>query len=175
MCSRVVGSVVGGTARFTLAWNTDRTPNGNRVAVLMANGLTAARREPLPTPPPPLVGPPQQASLEPPASPAPKADPPKPMTVTGSAFFVSVEGDLVTIAHVVKGCANATITGQGAAHGVAKDAKTDLAPLRLDAKPAAPLTPAVFRTTSLQLGKAVYVLGFPYAGAINQGELRPPT
>ena len=89
------------------------------------------------------------------------------MTVTGSAFFVSADGDLVTNAHVVKGCASARITGRGTAHGVAKDAKNDLAPLRLDTKPTAPLTPAVFRTTPLQLGEAVYVLGFPTAGALD--------
>ena len=161
--------VAGGTAGFTLAWNTDRYPNGNRIAVLMANGLTASRSQPLPAPPPPPVVPPQQASLEPPASPAPKADPPKPVTVTGSAFIVSSEGDFVTNAHVVKGCASATIPGRGTAHLVAKDAKNDLALLRLDAKPVAPLTPAVFRTTPLQLGEAVYVLGFPYAGALDNG------
>ena len=162
--------VAGGTAGFTLAWNTDRCPNGNRVAVLMANGLMASRKEPLPAPPPP-VAPPQQASLEPPARPAPKADPPKPVTVTGSAFFVSVEGDLVTNAHVVKGCASATITGRGTAYLVAKDAKNDLALLRLDTKPAAPLTPAVFRRTPLQLGEAVYGRWLPHCGRARQSWL----
>ena len=159
--------VAGGTAGFTLAWNTDRTPNGNRVAVLMANGLMASRNQQQPAPAPPPAAQPQQASREPPASPAPVADPPKPVTVTGSAFFVSAEGDLVTNAHVVKGCMSATITGRGTVHLVAKDAKNDLALLRLDAKPAAPLTPAVFRTTPLQLGEAVTILGFPTAGALD--------
>ena len=65
-------------------------------------------------------------------------------------------------------CASATVTGRGTAHGVAKDAKTDLAPQRLDAEPAAPLAPAVFRTMPLQLGEAVYVLGFPLCGRARQ-------
>ena len=161
----------GGTVGFTLAWSLDQFPNAIRVAIAMANSLSASRFHPdypapapAPSPAPAPVAPPQVASLE-----TPKTEPPKPVMVTGSGFFVSAEGDLVTNNHVIKGCANATITGRGTAHLVAKDAKNDLALLRLDAKPAEPLKPAAFRTTPLQLGEAVYVLGFPYAGALDNG------
>ena len=163
----------GGTVGFTASWDTTAYPAGNRVAVFMANSLMRGRSkletpppapQPSAPPPPSPVAPPQVASLE-----TPKAVPPKPVTITGSAFFVSDAGDLLTNNHVIKGCDTATVTGRGTARIVAKDAKNDLALLRLDAKPAAPLTPAVFRTTPLQLGEAVYVLGFPYAGALDNG------
>ena len=50
---------------------------------------------------------------------------------------------------VRESCAGATVIGRVTAYHVAKDAKSDLSPQRLDAKRTAPLTPAVFRTTPL--------------------------
>ncbi|MDX7952659.1 S1C family serine protease [Lichenihabitans sp. Uapishka_5] len=61
---------------------------------------------------------------------------------------------------------------RGTAHGMARDSKTDLAPLRLDAKPPVPLTTAVFRTTPLHLGEAVVGRRLPHCGCARQrGEL----
>ncbi len=167
--SRYIG-IPGGTVGFTATWNTNLLPNGVRVAVVMANGLLPSRSLPdVAATEPQLraaapVAPPQQASLE-----APRATAPATVTVTGSAFFVSTDGDLITNNHVVKGCASATITGRGSAHLVAKDAKNDLALVRLDSKPAGAVRTAAFRTAPMQLGEAVYVLGFPYAGALDNG------
>ncbi len=162
--------IPGGTVGFTATWNTVLLPNANRVAVVMANGLLPSRSQPdVATSEPPgsaaaPVAPPQQASLE-----APKPAPPATVTVTGSAFFVSADGDLVTNNHVIKGCESATIVGRGTARIVAKDPKNDLALLRLNQKPADAIKPAAFRASPTQLGEAVYVLGYPYAGALDNG------
>ncbi len=125
-------AIPGGSVGFTATWNTNLLPNAIRVAVVMANGLLPSRSLPdvaATEPQPPAaapVAPPQQASLE-----APRAASPAPVTVTGSAFFVSADGDLITNNHVVQGCTSATIIGHGSAHLVAKDAKNDLALIKL--------------------------------------------
>lgn len=85
--------IAGGIVGFTVSWNTTALPNGIRVAVLMANGLLPSHAKPDDQP----LAPPQVASLEP-----PRTEPPKPVTVTGSALFVSETGDLVTNNHVIK-------------------------------------------------------------------------
>lgn len=86
---------------------------------------------------------------------------------TGSGFFVSRDGALLTNAHVVEGCSEAAITGFGKATIVATTRKDDLALLRL-ATPAR-TEAARFRREPSQLGESVYVLGFPLAGQLDNG------
>ncbi len=161
-------AVPGGSVGFTFTWNTNAFPAGNRISVLMANGLFPSRNTAEATvannPQPQEAPPPQTASLE-----APKVAPSL-VTVSGSAFFVSADGDLVTNNHVIKGCDGATVVGRGSAKIVAKDARNDLALLHLTVKPeAGSIKPLAFRSTPIQLGETAYALGFPYAGALDNG------
>lgn len=76
--------------------------------------------------------------------------------MTGSGFYVSADGDLVTNAHVVQGCTEAVVVERGAARIVARDSRNDLALLRLAARPEpGAVRPVLFRSTPLQLGESV--------------------
>lgn len=87
---------------------------------------------------------------------------------TGSGFFVSRDGALLTNAHVVDRCTEApTITGFGRATIVAMSKTDDLALLRL--APPTKTEAVRFRKEASQLGEAVYVLGFPLAGQLDNG------
>lgn len=86
---------------------------------------------------------------------------------TGSGFFVNKEGVVLTNAHVVEGCEDATLTGYGKARIVAVDKTNDFALLKVTT-PAA-TDPVRFRRSGLQLGEAIYVLGFPLAGQLDNG------
>ena len=112
-----------GAVGFTATWSTDYFPNGNRVAVVMANGLFphhSLPTESVPDSPPKVaVAPaPQLAALEP-----PQPSPSKTVIVTGSGFYVSAVGDLVTNNHVIKGCNDAVVVKHGTARIVARDAR----------------------------------------------------
>ncbi len=161
-------AVSGGSVGFTVSWNTDFFPNGNRVAVVMANELLPQRYVPneVPNTSAADAAVPSQSA----ASEALKATPSTPVIVTGSAFYVTADGDLVTNNHVVKGCDGAVVVRHGAAKIVARDNKNDLALLHLVARPeAGTVRPVSFRSAPIQLGEAVYVLGYPYAGALDNG------
>lgn len=103
------------------------------------------------------------------AKPSKKQDKPESSgsTSTGSGFFVNTEGVALTNAHVVEGCEDATLTGYGKARIVALDKANDFALLKVTA-PAA-TDPVRFRRSGLQLGEAIYVLGFPLAGQLDNG------
>ncbi len=155
----------GGTVGFTTTWSTDYFPNGNRVAVVMANGLFPHRSVP-DSPPPVATAPaPQPAALEP-SQPSPS----RTVIVTGSGFYVSANGDLITNNHVIKGCDDAVVVKRGTARIVARDVKNDLALLHLVARPdTGTVKPVAFRSTPMQLGESVYVLGYPYSGMLDNG------
>ncbi|UDL94692.1 serine protease [Lichenihabitans sp. PAMC28606] len=179
----------GGSLGFTLRWDKAVVPLGNRIATLMANmmflgydnsqpNVAAVSQAPasLPqaAPSPPQVYPspgqstlPQTAALEPPKDAAPTSN----TIVTGSAFFVSSDGALITNNHVIKGCSSAVVIGRGAATISATDARNDLALLRLMTKPSDPMgvKPVAFRSTPTELGETVFALGFPYAGTLDNG------
>ncbi len=89
------------------------------------------------------------------------------VTSTGSGFFVSADGAVLTNAHVVEGCEDAVIAGYGKARIAATDTTNDLALLKL----AGPVstTPVRFRRKPLQLGETAYVMGFPLAGQLDNG------
>ncbi len=107
-----------------------------------------------------------EASVERPAA-KPEKGAGKERVYTGSGFFVSRDGAVLTNAHVVEGCAEATITGFGKAAIIAANKKDDLALLKLTT--AAKTEGVRFRKTGAQLGEAIYVLGFPLAGQLDNG------
>ena len=156
-----------GSVGFTAMWSTDYFPNGNRVAVLMANGLFPHHSAPDASAPPAVAQAPapQPAALEP-----PQPSPSKTVIVTGSGFYVSPNGDVLTNNHVVKGCDEAVVVKHGTARIVARDTRNDLALLHLVTRPEpGTVRPVAFRSTPMQLGESVYVLGYPYSGMLDNG------
>ncbi len=90
------------------------------------------------------------------------------VTGSGSGFFVSEEGHVLSNAHVVKGCRRLQVQPPGGeatdASLLASAAADDLALLKLETDPAAA---AQFRTGApLRQGESVLAYGFPLAGAL---------
>ncbi len=83
--------------------------------------------------------------------------------VTGSGFFVTAKGRLVTNAHVVEGCRSIEIGGHGAARVVTADAAADLALLEFvpGAGRTAAVPVAVLSSVPPRLGADVVLLGYP--------------
>jgi S1-C subfamily serine protease len=86
---------------------------------------------------------------------------PAPTTFSGTAFFVSKEGNALTNAHVVEDCKRITVKGR-TARLIATDQKNDLALLAT-----AVTSPkwATLRPT-IQLGEDVVAFGFPLSGLL---------
>jgi S1-C subfamily serine protease len=87
-------------------------------------------------------------------------------TVTGSGFFLSSDGYLLTNLHVVSGCRTASFKIGGIAASAPvlfSDAKDDLAVLKYEHPPAF----LAFRDDQrLKLGENVAVMGYPLAGVV---------
>lgn len=92
---------------------------------------------------------------------------------SGTGFYVSKNGDIITNRHVVRNCESITTrSGQDvrAARLVAYDEEKDLAVLRVEGRPPA-VAPLRWNLASLRAGQKVSVIGYPgEAGA--RGELR---
>ncbi|WP_420448545.1 S1C family serine protease [Candidatus Palauibacter sp.] len=87
---------------------------------------------------------------------------------TGSGFYVSRSGHVLTNAHVVEQCREVRIPPTGTAEIVARDDASDLALLKNDI--ANQPIPAIFRGgRGVQPGAAVVVIGFPLQGIISSG------
>jgi serine protease Do len=171
-------ATAGGSVGFTLSWQ-DAALHGDRLSTVMSNMLftreAAASTNPSalspPSPSPTQQQPPQVAVVTPPPQiTTPKQEPKPAQILTGSGFFVSFEGDILTNSHVVAGCSEALVLDHGSARIVARDSRNDLALLRLktvnaEKKPA----PVKFRSGAIQLGEATYVLGYPLAGRLDNG------
>ena len=91
----------------------------------------------------------------------------------GSGVVVSREGDILTNDHVIKGCQKIRILPQSMdAKVMAKDAKNDLALLRLDTSAGAvsTMSPARLRSSrGIQLGDDLVVVGYPLPGLLSSG------
>ena len=83
-------------------------------------------------------------------------------TSTGTGFFISADGFIVTCAHVIEGAKSITVSVDGNAFNakvVAKDTNTDMAILKINHSPSRYFRLASFSEASL--GDKVFVLGFP--------------
>ena len=87
---------------------------------------------------------------------------------TGSAFFVSSSGHLVTNAHVVEECSIADVSNDsfaGQATVIARDNLNDVAVLKVEVDESVPLT---FRKQRPELGESVVVFGYPLSGTLTE-------
>lgn len=78
----------------------------------------------------------------------------------GSGFFVNDDGLIVTNNHVVEGCSTLTVPGYGQARIMSTDSDLDLAAIKIEGEPKAWAT---IRTTPVELGEDVVMLGYPLA------------
>jgi S1-C subfamily serine protease len=149
--------IPGGSVGFTWRFDPNRIPDGYRVSVLMS-ALFIARA----AAPPTVASAPD--SPVPPRAPAPQPASPVARVSTGSGFFVSRNGHVVTNAHVVAGCTAVHVQGRNG-YVSARDTRNDLALVETSQA----TEPLPVRSTSVELGEAVYALGFPLAGVLDNG------
>jgi S1-C subfamily serine protease len=86
-------------------------------------------------------------------------------TTTGTGFFVTQDGYVLTNRHVVDRCGSITIHDHGLAVVKEVDDANDLALLKIQTSTKA----ATFRRKSPGLGDSVFALGFPYSGVLGAG------
>jgi len=86
---------------------------------------------------------------------------------SGTGFFVSAEGHLITNAHVVEGCSAPKITSGLAspvsARVLARDTSNDLALIKSDLKPPAPAS----LRAGVKIGEAIATFGYPLVGLLS--------
>lgn len=83
---------------------------------------------------------------------------------TGTGFFISANGHLLTNQHVIRGCNRITTEGHGDATIVTSDTKTDLAILKVERGSD---RWAALRMEPPRLGESVYVFGYPLQGVLS--------
>jgi S1-C subfamily serine protease len=116
-----------------------------------------------------LEGPPRDPFARPsPVAAPPAAPPPRDKRAsTGTGFFVSPRGHVLTNHHVVENCGTITVALEGnvsqSARVIARDSKNDLALLATTG-----LTPSAIPNLRMgvRLGESVFVYGFPLAGLL---------
>lgn len=156
-----------GILGFTMWWNeNDPRLFGDRISTLVSASLRAA-----------MTGAPFTAPMNPqnvvsapgPAARAPETRAPPPERKEGgqgTGFFVTVEGLMVTNAHVVEGCSTVTViserAGTSLAEVVARDTTNDLALLKAKNKPQ---SVASIRL-GVRVGEPVAAFGFPLSGLL---------
>ena len=87
---------------------------------------------------------------------------------SGTGFYVTTDGLLVTNAHVVRGCERITLANGSRLSIVDVDAASDLALLRdIDAEVTTPL--ALRQGRGVRLAESVLVAGYPLAGLLSSG------
>ncbi len=171
----------GAVTGFALEWNNEaENVNAERIAVIDSAVLGASMKGEFFVDPPDggapqaeaRVGPPpeqQPAAL--PRDPAPEPPRDKDTVSTGTGFFVSDNGYLVTNAHVVADCTKVLVkTDDGTvleAARTATDTTNDLAILKLDfALGKAPKRVAALRIGT-RLGEGVEAFGFPHSDLLS--------
>jgi S1-C subfamily serine protease len=162
-----------GILGFDMGWSSDDAPvYGSRLVTIVSGSLWASMTgAPFPTTPRAIYpwerSDPEIASAPPSAPPqttsaSAQAEPPKTTFSTGSGFFVSKAGHIVTNAHVVKDCATITVRPDGAtpvpAQVLARDATNDLAVLKI----AGPVERTLPIRPSVRLGEGIAAFGFPH-------------
>jgi uncharacterized protein len=103
---------------------------------------------------------PRQAAPISPASKKPDSE-----AFSGTAFFVSRDGKVLTNAHVVRGCRQISVNTEGqssAAEVLARDDRNDLALLTVDLHPAQ----LINWRLSVRQGEDIVVYGFPLSGVL---------
>lgn len=115
-----------------------------------------------------IVGPPEKES----PTIQSRNDAPSRVTSTGSGFFVSTQGHVLTNNHVIKGCEAIYIadsSGRFQAEKLGLDAALDLALLKIKHRPE---SVATFRDGKVvQAGESVTVVGYPLRGLLASGPI----
>lgn len=110
---------------------------------------------------------PAQAAAGAPGAPTP----PTRAKSTGSGFFITRQGHLITNAHVVEGCKEVTVAHIGSSPSsatiVAKDKQNDLA--LLQAGTPVPAIAALRGARQIRQGETVVAYGFPLTGIVSSG------
>ena len=144
-----------GTTGFTFSWSEGVFPAGQRTSVLLSNLFFTEISEH------PNTG----------AIPLPDADSgpneAEPKISTGSGFFVSSDGVGITNQHVIEDCDTIVLPGYGQALIIKTDPSNDLAMIELRNKKRTSF--AIVRKEPATLGEPVFAIGFPLAGALDNG------
>lgn len=162
-----------GLLGFDMGWADDDAPvYGNRLVTVISGSLWATMTgAPFPTTPrasypwetrePEVASAPRSLPSQPTSTPA--QEPPKKTSSSGSGFFVSKAGHVLTNAHVVEGCSTILVRPDGAvgipAEVLARDAINDLAVLKVAI--AADKTLPI--RASVRLGEGIAAFGFPHS------------
>lgn len=106
----------------------------------------------------------REMSPKAPTVPSPSVGRPS-LAATGSAFFISLDGYLLTNAHVVDGCTDVRLKGEGrSVRVIQRDMTNDLALLKSEFRPQ---TAARFRSgRTVRSGDVAIVVGFPLSGLL---------
>lgn len=163
-----------GILGFDMSWSDDDAPvYGNRLVTVISGSLWAAMTgAPFPTTKrvrfPWEPGEPEIASAPRTAPPTTTPasvpqEPPKAKSSSGSGFFVSKAGHVVTNAHVVQDCSVITVRPDGAvavpAQVLARDVINDLAVLKIGG----PAERTLAIRPSVRLGEGIAAFGFPHS------------
>jgi len=162
-----------GILGFDMGWADDDAPvYGNRLVTVISGSLWATMTgAPFPTTPrasypweprePEVASAPRSMPSQPVSTPAP--EPPKKTSSSGSGFFVSKAGHVMTNAHVINDCSTITARPDGAiavpAQVLARDATNDLAVLKI----AGSSDRALPIRGSVRLGENIAAFGFPHS------------
>lgn len=162
-----------GILGFDMSWSDDDAPvYGKRLVTVISGSLWATMTgAPFPTtqrggypwerPTEPEVASQQRPAAPPPAPTA--QEPTKVRFSTGSGFFVSKAGHILTNAHVVTDCSTITARSDGSiaviAQMLARDAANDLAVLKV----AGPVERSLSIRPSIRLGEGIAAFGFPHS------------
>ncbi len=126
---------------------------------------SAAPTNPSPAPSNPVAVPPTAKASIPDAATSPKKE--ESSVSSGTGFYVSREGHILTNSHIVASCKQIVVRHPDrtleAAQKVAEDSTNDLALLRVDRRP---VTVATFRQTPAEPGESVMAIGFPLSGLL---------
>jgi S1-C subfamily serine protease len=150
-----------GTVGFELYWSReDAQHHFERVATLMSGSLWASSTGAAFTEPTSLMPVARTASAPSTSVPSEPSPQLRAASSTGTGFFVSKDGHILTNAHVVDSCRQIevrTLSGAARAEVLARDKANDLALLKVSK---APDRVATIRS-SLRLGEGVAAFGFP--------------